>query len=359
MRPAAADRLRPEAWTVGFRAWLEQGGRAVVGPGRLDLLQGIADTGSISASARRIGMSYRHAWILIQDMNEAAGAPLVEASVGGRRGGGALVTPLGKTVMALSRQAQDAMRDLAESLVPRLLDEAFVRPGVHLAAAISLQEAVGRLLTDFAVDRPGVPVRTIYGASNELAEHILAGAPIDVFLCAGSEPLDRLARSGALAAGARRTLARNRVAAVGNAALVETVRGPRDLIGDPVARVALADPASPLGRHSQQYLLQVGLYDAVLPRVVQVDNSRGVVAAIHSGQADVGLAYTSDLTTASACQILFRAEASSRDLPFYEGAITRRGERLGAASELLAFLASADARRRFRECGFVPAKSRD
>lgn len=346
------DRLRPEAWSIGFRAWLQREGRAVVGPGRRELLEGVAETGSISASARRVGMSYRHAWILIQDMNEAAGAPLVEAQVGGRHGGGALVTPLGQALIRLARQAEDSIRDAAETLVPRLLDEDFARPGVHLAAAISLQEVVGRLLADFAVDRPGVPVRTVFGASNELAEHILAGAPVDVVLFAGTEPLDRLTRGRALAARSQRILARNRVAGAGLARRARTIHEPAALLSRSVKRIALADPASPLGRHSQQCLLQAGLYDALLPRVVHVDNSRAVVAALRGGQADAGLAYASDLTADSGCVELFPAVASG-ELPPYVGAITRRGRRLGAANELLAFLASAQSQRRFRECGFM------
>ena len=73
-------------WSVGLRVWVERAGRAVLGKGRLELLEGIGRHGSISAAARQLGMSYRRAWLLVQDSNEAAGTPLVEAVAGGPNG---------------------------------------------------------------------------------------------------------------------------------------------------------------------------------------------------------------------------------------------------------------------------------
>ncbi len=76
-------------WTVGVRVWLERIGHAVLDPGRLELLEGIDRWCSISAAARQAGVSYRHAWVMVQEVNRAAGEALVEAATGGRHGGGA------------------------------------------------------------------------------------------------------------------------------------------------------------------------------------------------------------------------------------------------------------------------------
>src|SRR6267378_1696304 len=70
-----------------------------IGPGRADLLAAIARTGSISAAAREMGMSYRRAWLLVEAINTAFRRPLVETLTGGRRGGGARVTKLGTEVL--------------------------------------------------------------------------------------------------------------------------------------------------------------------------------------------------------------------------------------------------------------------
>lgn len=81
---------------------------AYVGPGRADLLEGIAETGSISAAGRRMKMSYRRAWTLVEALNEGFGAPLVEKHRGGNTKGGASLTPLGEEVLGRYRNMQKA-----------------------------------------------------------------------------------------------------------------------------------------------------------------------------------------------------------------------------------------------------------
>jgi molybdate transport system regulatory protein len=71
-------------------------GRSIaIGPGKAELLHLIDSTGSISAAAREMGMSYRRAWTLVETMNNAFHEPLVAAATGGKGGGGAQVTPFG------------------------------------------------------------------------------------------------------------------------------------------------------------------------------------------------------------------------------------------------------------------------
>jgi len=77
-----------------------------MGPGKADLLELIEETGSISAAAKRMSMSYRRAWMLVDAMNGAFRKPLVEAVTGGAGGGGARVTQNGKEVLNLYRRLQ-------------------------------------------------------------------------------------------------------------------------------------------------------------------------------------------------------------------------------------------------------------
>jgi molybdate transport system regulatory protein len=79
-----------------------------VGPGKADLLEGIQATGSIAAAGRRMGMSYKRAWLLVDTMNACFSQPLVEALKGGKSGGGARLTPLGEEVLARYRRMQAA-----------------------------------------------------------------------------------------------------------------------------------------------------------------------------------------------------------------------------------------------------------
>ncbi len=76
---------------------------AFLGPGKADLLQGIAETGSIAAAGRRLGMSYKRAWLLAETLNGYFRTPLVTAATGGKAGGGATLTKLGIEVLGRYR----------------------------------------------------------------------------------------------------------------------------------------------------------------------------------------------------------------------------------------------------------------
>lgn len=94
------------------------GSEIAIGPGKADLLDAIAATGSISRAARELGMSYRRAWLLVDTMNRCFRAPLVASAAGGAGGGGARLTPFGARVLARYR----AMRDRVDRALQRDLD---------------------------------------------------------------------------------------------------------------------------------------------------------------------------------------------------------------------------------------------
>ena len=75
------------------------GTEIAIGPGKAELLEAIGDTGSISESARRLGMSYRRAWLLVDTMNRCFREPVVASATGGAGGGGAQVTAFGRRVL--------------------------------------------------------------------------------------------------------------------------------------------------------------------------------------------------------------------------------------------------------------------
>jgi len=81
--------------------------RPAMGPGKADLIERIAATGSISAAARAIGMSYRRAWQLVEALNNDFRERVVTTAAGGTRGGGARVTPFGKRLVAQYRAMQE------------------------------------------------------------------------------------------------------------------------------------------------------------------------------------------------------------------------------------------------------------
>jgi molybdate transport system regulatory protein len=92
--------------TVGPRLRIVLEPDIAIGPGKADILEGIRETGSIAAAGRRLGMSYKRAWLLVETMNACFKSPLVEASRGGRARGGATLTPEGKRVLDCYRRME-------------------------------------------------------------------------------------------------------------------------------------------------------------------------------------------------------------------------------------------------------------
>lgn len=92
---------RMKAKTSSPRLWIRVDFAADdrIGPGKIALLRAVRDAKSISAAARDLRMSYRRAWLLIDALNKAFGAPLVETHVGGSGQGGAQLTALGRSVV--------------------------------------------------------------------------------------------------------------------------------------------------------------------------------------------------------------------------------------------------------------------
>ena len=99
---------------VRARAWVEWAGQPLLGPGHARLLDAVTRTGSITAAAAEVGITYRTAWTWIRRMNAALGRPLVAASHGGAHGGGAALTPAGEAVVDAFRAVATRMQAFVE-----------------------------------------------------------------------------------------------------------------------------------------------------------------------------------------------------------------------------------------------------
>ena len=113
--------------------WLRPGGPPLVGADRVALLEAIRDAGSMTRAATAVGVSYRTAWDRVQGMNNAAGRPLVERSVGGAGGGGTVLTPYALELIAAFRELERA-----HAQVLGRLSKSTARPGDVLRSLAAL-----------------------------------------------------------------------------------------------------------------------------------------------------------------------------------------------------------------------------
>lgn len=116
-QPASPRRRNPSRRPARIRVRVLSDSTVAIGPGKAELLVAIDETGSISAAARAMGMSYRRAWLLVDTMNHAFRSALIVAAKGGSEGGGATLTLTGRTVLREYRALAEVARKKFEPLL--------------------------------------------------------------------------------------------------------------------------------------------------------------------------------------------------------------------------------------------------
>lgn len=96
-----------------FRLRIYKDSVVAIGPGKVDLLEAIAEAGSISAAARAMNMSYRRAWLLVEVLNQSLVEPAVATATGGAQGGGARLTEAGEEIIRRYRAIEETARQAA------------------------------------------------------------------------------------------------------------------------------------------------------------------------------------------------------------------------------------------------------
>ena len=114
MEKTIREILKKGDFKVNGSLWIENQGTRFFGPGPVELLEHIAETGSIKQAAQQMGMSYKKAWDLVSNMNTMAARPFVVTSTGGEKGGGSTITEEAKQMIAYHRQLRERFRQFLE-----------------------------------------------------------------------------------------------------------------------------------------------------------------------------------------------------------------------------------------------------
>ncbi len=220
-------------------------------------------------------------------------------------------------------------------------------PRFHLqvAAAASLQDALREIGTDYEKARHE-HVDFVFGASNALAHQIRAGAPIDVFFSADGPTMDSV--SAEIAPGTRRDLLSNELVIVSLQPLHDVSDLPK------MKRIALGDPnAVPAGVYARRYFERMGMWDAIRPLVVPMENVRGALAAVDGGNADAAVVYRTDALLAKRARIVSVIGGPEAPVIRYPVGILRQAHNPAAARRFVDYLASPAAAAVFTKYGFV------
>ncbi len=107
--------------TAKFRVRIMAGDVIAIGPGKVALIEAIDETGSITSAAKHLGMSYRRAWLLLNELNRALKQPAVDSATGGLQGGGSALTPTGRELVERYRRIESAAAKACEADLARLV----------------------------------------------------------------------------------------------------------------------------------------------------------------------------------------------------------------------------------------------
>lgn len=179
---------------------------------------------------------------------------------------------------------------------------------VQVYAAASLREATEELASAFEREHPELDLVLNFGASNVLAQQVLAAHQADVFLSADTLQMDAIADAGLVEARAPRPWLSNQlVVVVPAAAQPFELRSAADLAHERIRRLSLANPeAVPAGRYARAWLEKQGVWNALQARVVPGTDVRTALAAVESGACEAGIVYSTDAGISQRVRVALR-----------------------------------------------------
>ena len=224
---------------------------------------------------------------------------------------------------------------------------------VMVFAAASLKESLQAVGADYE----RVSTNRIlfnFEASSLLARQIEEGAPADMFFSADEASMDQLDKHALLQPGTRRDLLGNRLVVVVPLGSTLKINNARDLAGQAVGRLALADPAAvPAGVYARKWLQSEGVWELLKGRVVPAENVRAALAAVASGSMDAGVVYGTDAAISRRVTVAYSVPAGEGPRIRYPVALARNGPSVVAARYFLNYLCTKEAAMEFRRRGFL------
>ena len=224
---------------------------------------------------------------------------------------------------------------------------------ITVFAAASLTESLKEIAALYE-KQSGDKIVFNFAASGPLARQIQEGAPADIFFSADETRADDLDKKGLLVKETRKSRLGNSLVIVATTDSSLPIRSPADLAGTNVLRLALGDPKTvPVGAYSKGYLEKLGLWPAIQPKIVPCESVRGVLAAVESGNVEVGIVYKTDAAISRKVKVACAIPAAEGPKITYPMALVKDAPQPEAARKFLAFLDSPAAGAVFARYGFL------
>lgn len=227
---------------------------------------------------------------------------------------------------------------------------------IMVFAAASLTDSLQQIGADYHRET-GNNVLFNFAASSTLARQIEAGAPADIFFSADEAQMQNLEKQGLILSDTRRNRLGNSLVIVVTSDSSLTIHSPAELAEEKINRIALADPqAVPAGVYSKECLQKLNLWEKVAPKVVPMENVRGALAAVESGNVDAGMVYKTDAAISKKVKVVYEIPREDGPRITYPLAVLKDSKQPKAATAFLNYLEGEDAAKVFEHYGFVVLK---
>jgi len=226
---------------------------------------------------------------------------------------------------------------------------------ITVAAAVSLKEALSDVAVRYKAET-GEGVEFTFGSSGQLANQVLNGAPVDLFVSAANRQVDDLDKAGAIVDSSRRVVAGNSLVLVVPAGSDKAPTSLGALTTPAVTRVAVGEPGSvPAGQYAREALERAGVWAAVRDKLVLGTNVRQVLDYVERGEVSAGIVYATDAKQAGA-KVRVACVIDPRDHGpiVYPAAIVKASAKRAAARLFLDYLTSEAGQSCLKKHGFSP-----
>ncbi|SDI08156.1 molybdate transport system substrate-binding protein [Planococcus glaciei] len=223
-----------------------------------------------------------------------------------------------------------------------------------ISSASSLTDVMLSAEKAFNQTHPDVEVAFNFGSSSKLRNQIEQGAPVDLFLSASAQDVDMLKKDGLVQEQTIQNFAENRLVLASVGQLKET--DPVQLLKDSKGVVAVGEPESvPIGFYTKKALSGIGVWDSLEGSLIFAKDARQVLSYIESGNAEMGVIYSSDAAQSTNLQTAIGLPQDGLEI-VYPAAIVEGTNNKEAAEAFLEFLMSEEGQQLLEEYGFMPVK---
>ncbi len=240
-----------------------------------------------------------------------------------------------------------------------LVYNSLIRPNIlptqslTISAAISVSAALEEI-QDLYQSNSNNLITYNFASSGKLRQQIEQGAPVDIYLSAGSNHMDILQQKKLIIPATRQNLLKNRLVLIASKNNTrQAIANFQDLLKPEIKRVAIGDPRTvPAGAYAAELLMNLSIYDQLQSKLIFGNNVRQVLTFVETGNVDAGIVYITDALSAKNVTPIEVASENLHSPIIYPVAVVQGSKNFRSAEDYIHFLFSHTAKAVFAKHGF-------